>query len=136
MATVTASHVVSRSVCLNHHGSMRTEAKLGSSQINLNNQLLSYEGLRTVNKLQIRSRTIHATKTSGASRTINNNDKVLGKIVCGQGMKFIFVGAEVAPWSKTGGLGDVLGGLPPALAVSGDFSLQFTHFYFHHCYIF
>lgn len=33
-------------------------------------------------------------------------------------MNLIFVGAEVGPWSKTGGLGDVLGGLPPAMAVS------------------
>nr|P84633.1 RecName: Full=Granule-bound starch synthase 1, chloroplastic/amyloplastic; AltName: Full=Granule-bound starch synthase I; Short=GBSS-I [Fagopyrum esculentum] len=24
------------------------------------------------------------------------------------GMNLVFVGAEVAPWSKTGGLGDVL----------------------------
>lgn len=34
------------------------------------------------------------------------------------GMNLVFVGAEMAPWSKTGGLGDVLGGLPPAMAVS------------------
>lgn len=34
-------------------------------------------------------------------------------------MNLIFVGAEVGPWSKTGGLGDVLGGLPPAMAANG-----------------
>lgn len=41
-------------------------------------------------------------------------------VVCatGAGMNVVFVGAEMAPWSKTGGLGDVLGGLPPAMAVS------------------
>jgi glycogen synthase len=36
------------------------------------------------------------------------------------GMNVVFVGAEMAPWSKTGGLGDVLGGLPPAMAVRQD----------------
>ncbi|KAF3950030.1 hypothetical protein CMV_024169 [Castanea mollissima] len=40
-------------------------------------------------------------------------------IVCGSGMNLIFVGTEVGPWSKTGGLGDVLGGLPPAMAANG-----------------
>lgn len=31
----------------------------------------------------------------------------------------VFVSAEVAPWSKTGGLGDVIGALPVALAARG-----------------
>jgi granule-bound starch synthase len=34
-------------------------------------------------------------------------------------MDIVFVSAEVAPWSKTGGLGDVVGGLPIAMAQRG-----------------
>lgn len=34
-------------------------------------------------------------------------------------MKVVLVGAECAPWSKTGGLGDVMGALPKALARRG-----------------
>eukprot|EP00193_Tetraselmis_chui_P002039 CAMPEP_0177760274 /NCGR_PEP_ID=MMETSP0491_2-20121128/5181_1 /TAXON_ID=63592 /ORGANISM="Tetraselmis chuii, Strain PLY429" /LENGTH=795 /DNA_ID=CAMNT_0019276165 /DNA_START=278 /DNA_END=2665 /DNA_ORIENTATION=- len=34
-------------------------------------------------------------------------------------MKVVMVGAEMAPWSKTGGLGDVMGALPKALAHRG-----------------
>ena len=34
-------------------------------------------------------------------------------------LKVLFVGSECAPFSKTGGLGDVLGALPKALAKRG-----------------
>ena len=34
-------------------------------------------------------------------------------------MDILLVSSEVAPWSKTGGLGDVAGALPRALAARG-----------------
>ncbi|GMP56153.1 hypothetical protein CsSME_00020736 [Camellia sinensis var. sinensis] len=47
------------------------------------------------------------------------NDRPSSAIICGSGMNIVFVGAEVGLWSKTGGLGDVLGGLPPAMVGNG-----------------
>lgn len=99
--------------CLNFQG-RRAETKLNLSQLTLNNnQAFTYVGLRSLNKLHVRSNA-RAAKTSENS----GSEKFNRKTVCG-GMNLVFVGAEVGPWSKTGGLGDVLGGLPPVLAGNG-----------------
>lgn len=63
-------------------------------------------------------------------RNLQNFNGNGGVITCGSGMSLVFVASEVGPWSKTGGLGDVLGGLPPAMAVSFaiNYSLGFKIF--------
>eukprot|EP00898_Chlorokybus_atmophyticus_P004042 jgi/Chlat1/4639/Chrsp3S09025 len=48
------------------------------------------------------------------------------------GLKIIFVSMEVAPWSKTGGLGDVLGALPIALAQRGHHVMTVAPRYDHY----
>ncbi|KAL5068509.1 hypothetical protein RYX36_019396 [Vicia faba] len=110
MATMTGSSMVTRTACFNYQ-TRSTDSKQNSPHITFNNnQAFTYVGLRSLNKLNVRT----ARATSGSS---NTSAKSMGKIVCG--MSLVFVGAEVGPWSKTGGLGDVLGGLPPVLAGNG-----------------
>lgn len=41
------------------------------------------------------------------------------EVVGSERLNIVYVSAEVAPWSKTGGLGDVAGSLPVALAHLG-----------------
>ncbi|KAJ6727755.1 GRANULE-BOUND STARCH SYNTHASE 1 CHLOROPLASTIC/AMYLOPLASTIC [Salix koriyanagi] len=81
---------------------------------------MSHSGLRSLNmadKLKMRAQAFARKSVKKAYATGNDNS---GKIVCLQGgMTVIFVATEVAPWSKTGGLGDVIGGLPPAMAARG-----------------
>lgn len=81
---------------------------------------MTHSGLRSLNmvdKLQFKTQAFARKSVKKAYATGNDTS---GKIVCLQGgMTVVFVATEVAPWSKTGGLGDVLGGLPPAMAARG-----------------
>ncbi|THG06363.1 hypothetical protein TEA_016967 [Camellia sinensis var. sinensis] len=120
MATVTASRFVSRSSNVNSGG--ETVTNLG--QIGLKRQTMTHNGLRSLNKLDMlqmkknaKAIAKHASNKNGPK---TENDRPSSAVICGSGMNIVFVGAEVGPWSKTGGLGDVLGGLPPAMAANGN----------------
>nr|ACJ86355.1 granule-bound starch synthase I [Oryza sativa] len=66
--------------------------------------------------------TTSARATPKQQRSVQRGSRRFPSVVVyatGAGMNVVFVGAEMAPWSKTGGLGDVLGGLPPAMAANG-----------------
>ncbi|XP_042503510.1 granule-bound starch synthase 1, chloroplastic/amyloplastic-like [Macadamia integrifolia] len=122
MATVTASQFVSRGSQLNCGGATGSETKATWAQIGVMNQTVTHNGLRSLNKvdmLRMKTKTKATTRQAGKMGFKTENDRQMGIIVCGQGMNLVFVGAEVGPWSKTGGLGDVLGGLPPAMAANG-----------------
>ncbi|CAM8989246.1 unnamed protein product [Rhodiola kirilowii] len=80
----------------------------------------THSGLRSLNHvdmLQRRKNVVSTRALNGGGKSIT--ERPTGTVICGMGMNLIFVSAEVAPWSKTGGLGDVLGGLPPAMAANG-----------------
>lgn len=120
MATVTTSHFVSRTSLFYNHGGA------SGSEINFKCQSMTHCGLRSFNmvdRLQRRSqaKAVSAKSSKGLQQKAPKA-KPACKIVCEKGMSMIFIGAEVGPWSKTGGLGDVLGGLPPALAVSSIYT--------------
>ncbi|XP_062074715.1 granule-bound starch synthase 1, chloroplastic/amyloplastic-like [Humulus lupulus] len=122
MAMITASRFVSRTSGVAGHGSSGSEMKANLAQISQRNQTMTHSGLRSLDNLsmlKVRSRQTVVARKAMAKVEETQNDKSFGKIVCGQGMSLVFVSAEVGPWSKTGGLGDVLGGLPPAMAANG-----------------
>ncbi|XP_022856059.1 granule-bound starch synthase 1, chloroplastic/amyloplastic-like [Olea europaea var. sylvestris] len=118
MATVTTSHFVSHA----HSEATSVGSKSSLSQIGLRNQIVSHNGLRSMNTVDMLQLRTNAKVTAKQSRSIVKKisaGRPSGTIICGTGMSLVFVAAEVGPWSKTGGLGDVLGGLPPAMAANG-----------------
>ncbi|BBH03550.1 UDP-Glycosyltransferase superfamily protein [Prunus dulcis] len=120
MSTLAASHFVSRTSPVNGGSVSETRTNLG--QMGLWNQPMTHNGLRSLSNLdmlRIKARPNAVPRQAMKKADKTEGDQCVGKIVCGRGMNLVFVGAEVGPWSKTGGLGDVLGGLPPALAANG-----------------
>lgn len=123
MAAATASHFISKSSYGKNGGALVSEPRTFQNRRipYLKNQSASYHGLRsqnTVDLLQMKS-SARATSRQAKKASGHASGRPFAVVICGSGMNVIFVGAEVAPWSKTGGLGDVLGGLPPAMAVNG-----------------
>ncbi|XP_073052098.1 granule-bound starch synthase 1, chloroplastic/amyloplastic-like [Primulina eburnea] len=114
MAAVTASHFVSHI----NGGATSVDTKTNLAQIGLRNQTVTHSGLRSVNKIDISGK-VTTSKLSRCTVNKTEKDKPSGTIICGVGMSVVLLSTEVAPWCKTGGLGDVLGGLPPALAALG-----------------
>ncbi|XP_052175413.1 granule-bound starch synthase 1, chloroplastic/amyloplastic [Diospyros lotus] len=121
MASVTTSQFISRSSNFNAKvaGGSDPKATLAEN----GSKLVTHSGLRSLNRLDVLQ--LRTNAKAGAKQLKKNGSSTetsrawQGAIKCGCGMTLIFVGAEVGPWSKTGGLGDVLGGLPPAMAANG-----------------
>lgn len=117
MASVTASRFVSTSSTVHSAGPL-LDSKTNLLQVGLRNQIETHNGLRAVNKVGMLQYGSNVKQSRGTHPHMATHRTSATTIVCGTGSCLVFVTCEVGPWSKTGGLGDVLGGLPPAMAVS------------------
>ncbi|XP_020226854.1 granule-bound starch synthase 1, chloroplastic/amyloplastic [Cajanus cajan] len=121
MASLTASsNLVSGSSHVHHRPTASYESKAVAMGLRSLKQANTHNGLRILNPVdELLNRTPIKINAAQAMKKglQSKNVRPTGIIICG--MNLIFVGTEVGPWSKTGGLGDVLGGLPPALAANG-----------------
>lgn len=132
MATVAASNMASASSLVKCGVTSGSELKAPLMKFRLMKHTVTHNGLRSLNRVdELRIRTMAKVTTGQArSKTFKTGNERTSEIVCSSGMNLIFVGTEVGPWSKTGGLGDVLGGLPPAMAVSFLGILFLAHSFF------
>lgn len=85
--------------------------------ISVNRREVKASGLSVGKRQHEGVRVVYNARVIGERNGDSRNGNSRKVIICG--MNLVFVGAEVGPWSKTGGLGDVLGGLPPAMAANG-----------------
>ncbi|ERN00416.1 hypothetical protein AMTRI_Chr09g38440 [Amborella trichopoda] len=119
MATLTAAHINSGVTC---NSDSFPYPKIGTNKSLLSSkQQSSYFGLRSVNRIDLLYLRTHSKATCKQVRRVSKQEygRRKGVIICGQGMNVVIIAAEMGPWSKTGGLGDVTGGLAPALAANG-----------------
>lgn len=124
MASVNSLNLVLKKSQVTGGLSTGTDAQATLEKVKWRNRSLIYNGLRSMtNVCELQLRTSRQVRRKGLKEEIR---KKRGVITCGKGMNLVFVGTEVAPWSKTGGLGDVLGGLPPAMAVSLEFTCSLS----------
>ncbi|KAF3789416.1 Granule-bound starch synthase 1 [Nymphaea thermarum] len=126
MATVNAAHLISGASYFNCISACDSEAVPSAKNAAVHrrphlhrHKLKSYSGLRSfiAANSQSDALAIHGHVARTGSKQESRRSRSV--IECSGGMSLVFVSAEVAPWSKTGGLGDVLGGLPPAMAARG-----------------
>lgn len=133
MASVAASSFVSRSSYVNPGYGVTSGSDVSARALAMKvrslKQTMTHSGLRSLNmvdELHMKTMAKVTDRQARKKRSRSENGRPV-IIVCQSGMNIVFVGTEVGPWSKTGGLGDVLGGLPPAMAVSLLFLFSFIY---------